>query len=127
VVQRATGHMTRRYPALTVDKQCLPVVEVKTRGAISQETTAEFKSTSDVMPYSKLYRSATVRCPSVTGTVVVSSRCTRSCQRRMRSVRAAGLRSDDGARVGPFVCETATPFRLGRVTAGARYVLRLPR
>ena len=37
--------MTRRYPALTVDKQFLPVVEVKTREAISQETTAEFKST----------------------------------------------------------------------------------
>ena len=36
--------MTRRYPALTVDKQFLPVVEVKTREAISQETTAEFKS-----------------------------------------------------------------------------------
>jgi hypothetical protein len=37
--------MARRYPALTVDKQFLPVVEVKTREAISQETTAEFKST----------------------------------------------------------------------------------
>ena len=37
--------MTRRYPALTVNKQFLPVVEVKTREAISQETTAEFKST----------------------------------------------------------------------------------
>lgn len=37
--------MTRRYPALTVDKQFLPVDEVRTREAISQETTAEFKST----------------------------------------------------------------------------------
>ena len=37
--------MTRRHPALTVDKQFLSVVEVKTREAISQETTAEFKST----------------------------------------------------------------------------------
>jgi hypothetical protein len=37
--------MTHRYPALTVDKQFLPVVEVKTREAISEEKTAEFKST----------------------------------------------------------------------------------
>jgi hypothetical protein len=29
--------------------------------------------------------------------VVVSSRCTRSCQRRLRSVGVTGVRSDDGA------------------------------
>lgn len=37
--------MTRRYPALTVEQRFLPVVEVRTREAIAQETAAEFKST----------------------------------------------------------------------------------
>ena len=37
--------MSRRYPALTINTQFLPAVEVRTREAIAQETTAEFKST----------------------------------------------------------------------------------